>query len=402
MTDCDYIPTGKFCFELNGQYFCTNDVHAANLYYAIKRITERDDDAATPWLWILEGLMRDIAGFAGDRSGVDESVLFEVRKNFAMALEIYRMAVDTTPAMYEIATGNIDSERRVGECDMDAIRGMLAECVAGIRSMDEHSGPGENSRRAAGQKLDEVPILLSVKALHKTRDMSVSGQYESGLTLLFNALHEGQPIDAAALGCGSIIVDKLSENGIALYWGRDRYSLKIGERITTESYLVDNPYLSCDMVSLSFEYRRTTRYDIALDILSEICEAHDKIRQCIYLDTTAREEKVLYLLDKAIEEGTIEAYPLKALLAASVNWSTRKIVRPELFRQILLEGVGAGCLSPDCPRAWKWLAVAAENNDPDCFMEDRQRYLGLLSAAAEKGIAIAGRIMDGIREPDEQ
>lgn len=142
-------------------------------------------------------------------------------------------------------------------------------------------------------------------------------------------------------------------------------------------------------------------YKQALDLIYEISEIHEKSIKSLYPETTRLEEEALMLLDKAIADGILEAYPLKALLAASNNWSTCTIVRPGIFQQILLEGIDKGCLSPEKHRSWEWMDVAASNNDPSDFMYDMERFYDILATASENGNTIAGEIMDSIWEPEQ-
>lgn len=111
--------------------------------------------------------------------------------------------------------------------------------------------------------------------------------------------------------------------------------------------------------------------------------------------------KVLEQIDAAIGAGAVEAYPLKALLEASNDWRTRRILRPGLFRNILTEGVEQGCLEPQRTVAWEWLGLAAESNDPACFMDDMDRYYDLLYAAAVEGNRIAFEIMNAVWPPEQ-
>ena len=132
-----------------------------------------------------------------------------------------------------------------------------------------------------------------------------------------------------------------------------------------------------------------------------VSREHEKEFRSVYPATTRLEERALRLLDRAIAGGMIEAYPLKALLEASNNWATCVIVRPGLFRLVLLEGIGLGCLAPDKTLAWEWMETAAVNNDPATFMDDMDRYYDLLADAAENGVAEARRLMDRIWEPEQ-
>ena len=165
--------------------------------------------------------------------------------------------------------------------------------------------------------------------------------------------------------------------------------------------LVDNPMLSVDEVTLTLEYRVIPLYYQALDVVLRVSREHEKEFRSVYPATTRLEERALRLLDRAIAGGMIEAYPLKALLEASNNWATCVIVRPGLFRLVLLEGIGLGCLAPDKTLAWEWMETAAVNNDPATFMDDLDRYYDLLADAAENGVAEARRLMYRIWEPEQ-
>lgn len=112
------------------------------------------------------------------------------------------------------------------------------------------------------------------------------------------------------------------------------------------------------------------------------------------------EQEVLNKVNEAIEAGDIELYPMKALLAASNDWNTGLITRMGLYKNILLEGVKRGALSPENEYAWEWIAAAATNNAPEEFVDDKTLYYDLLSTAAESGITVALDIMNRIWEPE--
>lgn len=112
------------------------------------------------------------------------------------------------------------------------------------------------------------------------------------------------------------------------------------------------------------------------------------------------EQEVLNKVNEAIEAGDIELYPMKALLAASNDWNTGLITRMGLYKNILLEGVECGALSPENEYAWEWIGGAATNNNPEEFIDDKTLYYDLLSTAAESGVTIALDIMNRIWEPE--
>lgn len=137
--------------------------------------------------------------------------------------------------------------------------------------------------------------------------------------------------------------------------------------------------------------------DSTFDLLESIAAKH----RAGDFRTTADEQKVLDQVNAAIEDGDIELYPMKALLAASNDWNTGLVTRMGLYKNILLEGIDKGALVPGNEYAWEWIAAAATNNDPEEFVDDKTLYYDLLSTAAESGIAIALDIMDRIWEPED-
>ena len=138
--------------------------------------------------------------------------------------------------------------------------------------------------------------------------------------------------------------------------------------------------------------------DSTFDLLESIATKH---HDGDYTSTTEDERKVLDQVGAAIKDGDIELYPMKALLAASNDWSTGVITRMGLYKNILLEGIDKGTLAPGNEYAWEWIGAAATNNDPEEFVDDKTLYYDLLSTAAESGVTIALDIMDRIWEPED-
>lgn len=138
--------------------------------------------------------------------------------------------------------------------------------------------------------------------------------------------------------------------------------------------------------------------DSTFDLFESIAGKH---RSGDYTSTTEDERKVLDRVSAAIDDGDIELYPMKALLAASNDWNTGLIARMGLYKNILLEGIGHDALAPGNEYAWEWIAAAATNNDPEEFVEDKTLYYDLLSTAAESGISVALDIMNRIWEPED-
>lgn len=136
-------------------------------------------------------------------------------------------------------------------------------------------------------------------------------------------------------------------------------------------------------------------------IFSDIKARHAGESRSVLSETAAEEQEALGILESLISSGQRSLYPLMALLSASNNWQTPVIVRMSQFRDILLEGIEAGSLSPEDEDGWAWLMEAAEINDPSDFMTDMERYYNLLSDAMETGNQDAREILDMIWEPEQ-
>lgn len=138
-----------------------------------------------------------------------------------------------------------------------------------------------------------------------------------------------------------------------------------------------------------------------VSIFSDIRARHAVESHSVYSETAAEEQEALEILEILTGSGQRSLYPLMALLSASNNWHTLVIVRISLFRDILLEGIEAGALSPEDEDSWAWLMAAAETNDPTDFMTDTERFYNLLSDAMEAGNQDARDIMDMVWEPEQ-
>jgi len=138
-------------------------------------------------------------------------------------------------------------------------------------------------------------------------------------------------------------------------------------------------------------------YDQLFDTLEQVITVH---RKGDTHSTTDLEQHVLTMTDEAIKAGDAELYPMKALLTASNDWSTCIITRISIYRDILLDGIEAGALAPGNDYAWQWISLAAENNDPEEFADDMERWYDLLATAAEGGNHDALDIMNRIWEPE--
>lgn len=244
---------------------------------------------------------------------------------------------------------------------------------------------------------------LAVGCCQVSRDMSVGISNIEEKAIPFDEIHRSERIDFPYVILKAL---QVTEDHLVIEWrNHGTYELELGQEIkidTDENGASLTP--SVKWLKLSFKY--VTLEDKMYEILNKVSDYHARVSpvttfETHFANTTHDEAVVLRLLDELIARGDMELYVLKAILVASNNWSTGEFVRPSFFRDILLEGVDKGCLSPKSDNAWQWLEIAAENNDPAEFMDDMERYYDILATATEAGNQIARDIMDRIWEPEQ-
>lgn len=244
---------------------------------------------------------------------------------------------------------------------------------------------------------------LNISCCQVARDMSVGISNIEKATISFDEIRQGERIDFPFVILKAL---QVTEDHLSIKWeDHGTYELGIGQEKKIDTDAVASSLVpSTKWLKLSFRY--VTLEDKMFEILSKISDYHARISATTKFDThfaetTHDEAVVLRLIDELIAHGEVELYVLKAILVASNDWSTGEFVRPSFFRDILLEGIDKGCLSPESNDAWQWLGIAAENNDPTEFMDDMERYYDILATATEAGNEIARDIMNRIWEPEQ-
>ncbi len=115
-------------------------------------------------------------------------------------------------------------------------------------------------------------------------------------------------------------------------------------------------------------------------------------------DTLERFREVIY------DWNCDEYYLWYAALLCCDDWNTYLLVRPDEFRDMMQRAVKRNCLHPKEQLNWRVLDMLSDNNDPDTFMDDKDKYYDLLATAMEEGnrdvCNIARKIMNMIWEPE--
>lgn len=410
MDDNNYIPTAQYNYVIGKHYLSTDDPNLATVFYEIKHLEARMADPEGFFFNTLT-IMVELNRFAASAGLSDEPLLEDI-------LERLRTSVKG-PAEDPMCYAEMDNAIiRIHDCIPDICR--LAEMAKGGNRESAAPEPNdtkesEETKRSNATKdtkdqespctIDETEGVpgkeLRVRATERTMDMSVSNTEYGDMDIPEKDLRKGSRFEVPHFPDSAFEILEASEDKVRVQWCSHEYEIPLGNTVTTQNILLDNPYLSVDEMRMRFEYREIPLYARTIRLLNKIMDLH-KAMDPRKADTTKAEQKVLDMLDELIyKNGRTDLYPLKALLDASNDWSTGQIVRISHFRHILLEGIDKGCLAPDQEEAWDWIENAAKNNDPAEFMDDTERWYDILMTATEEGNTIARDIMDRIWEPEQ-
>lgn len=265
------------------------------------------------------------------------------------------------------------------------------DCLANGYPQNENEGTTIHSEKDGTAV---PPIELRITVSHTTRDMSVAGYYANDVFVCFKELKERELIDLEKLDCGSVRILSVSEDVIVLQWREDEYTVPIGKEASSESIKLDNPYLSLDLLKLTFRYRKIPDYDELIDMIVAISE--EDLQEEDGSHNADRKKDVIYFTDKVIAGGHLDLYPLKALLEASRNWGTCEIVFQNIFCRILSEAIDKGCLATDDAAAWNWMDIASMYNDLSFLQSRIEGWETFLNNAAEQGNTVAQNLLNSM------
>ena len=245
-------------------------------------------------------------------------------------------------------------------------------------------------------------IFLSIYMKHRVRDMSVGNSFDNKMAPIpYADLRAGEEIDCSRIRGGKVRVVDVVPERITLEAEGKTYELELEEKVGCGDYAVDNPFVSLETIELFFYYEYRSPYNQAIWVFDYVRRCHSVTTGSVNSRTTKYEKKVLNLLNRAGREGYTDAYVLKALLDTCNNWSTMVICRMSQFKGLLLQAVRKGALGPDHDLAWQVMGMAATNNDPNEFIDDKDLYYDLLATAAEEGCDEARDIMNEIWPPEQ-
>ena len=227
----------------------------------------------------------------------------------------------------------------------------------------------------------------------------------------FNTPERCCEFDVAHLSVGDVLplgdqyvtkatVENISEDSISLKVMEEVFDVGINKTVEGRRW---HPWRSDEIqeeIIVTVAYLGMSLNDVITEEFQKIQDIHAVGNASAIDDAKERQRNLIKLIDTQIAKGNLGLYPLKAILMTCDKWHLLTIVRENLFREILAEGIDKGALGPDDDEGWEWLRAAACQNDPAIFMTDMDRYYDLLMTAVEEGNQDAREIMDLIWEPE--
>ena len=372
------------CFIIRHRFVCTKDPDLAEVYALIKQAV-RHTEANEQFDTLLKAVIQRLEDFAQHRRLLDESLYVKMRQNLTLGYDIYSLSNEDFKSVRQDLVDDITIIQELED---------VADKTVPLDFADEGS-EGYDSRARHRE--------IRIKAMHTTRDRSIGNSYAVNYYADIN-LTDNQAktdIELSPLDGGRINLLSTTPDAVIVAWGDEKFHVNFNSNVSTKEYLIDNPLVGADYLTLNFLYQAVPNYAELWNSITQLGydERDGKVEK---YDLTERKEDILHFIDKAIEQGNTGLYVAKALLTEYNNWGTCEIDDLDTFQKQLLEGIELGCLSPDNRWGWEWLEVATPYNNPTDFMADTELFNEVLATAASHGVVEAIDIidmMDTIKKP---
>ena len=190
--------------------------------------------------------------------------------------------------------------------------------------------------------------VLVLDYYHHTMDMSVAN-YTDRRRMIIIPPNPRLPIESEDwCGCGKTTIVGFDNDGCPiLKWHGMEYVACKDEVINTKTVYLDNPYLSHEEVSMSYEYIESIdAINVMLYSRSEVREWQEK-RATLNTEMEDNRDIALQSLWYAIDKmGYVGYYPTYALMKSCRNWASFTITDWEEFAKIMKEAIKADCFNP--------------------------------------------------------
>ena len=253
----------------------------------------------------------------------------------------------------------------------------------------------EKSYIYTGEELTINCRVLVLNYKHHTMDMSVANSSERTRAIIIpdDAKFPIKSEDWCACGPTTIVGIK-EDDSIVLKWRGMEYVLAMGEMCDTTTVYLENPYLSREEVSMSYEYCEIDAMNGVLAYYNDIREQQDgNPRVSTYIQDD--KDLVLQLLWYIIEKGYKGFYPTYALLKSCNNWASQTITDVNTFTATMRAGIKAGCFAPEYTNAVDNLAELLQFNKTEEVFGYLPELQGIMQQLGEAGNEMAQIIASG-------
>ena len=237
--------------------------------------------------------------------------------------------------------------------------------------------------------------VLLLHYYHNTMDMSVANSSERTRLIIIPEGAKLPIVSEDLCACGPTSIMGFNESGsILLQWRGMKYELPKGGLCDTTTVYLENPYLSRDEVSMSYEYCEIDAVNAVLAYYEDIRERQDgnpRVSTFLHDD----QDIVLQFLWYIIEKGYKGFYPTYALLKSCKNWASLTITDIPTFTAIMREGIKAGCFATEYPNSVDNLAELLQFNKTEEVFGYLPELQGIMQQLGEAGNEMAEIVASG-------
>ncbi len=158
-------------------------------------------------------------------------------------------------------------------------------------------------------------------------------------------------------------VEKIEDECITVSCFGRILEVGLGTGSRSASYEEHPPYMVRYITHFTFEYRVVEPKERFIQF---ICQLMERYRDRLNVDSLSEDRRLaLELIDRHIQDGWVELYPMKALMSSCSSLKRLKIDDWAMYEEIMYEGFLNHCLRSKSSVAKEWVSKAWAGNDLD-------------------------------------
>ena len=243
--------------------------------------------------------------------------------------------------------------------------------------------------------VDLFSSMLTITGVHKTMDMSVANVTRKEVYLLGDELEGSIGSEIVTVPCcGEVKVLKLAENGVKMLYSGKEYFIGLGEKVQTQSYLLENKYLSSEEIWIEFEYITVDMYELALSLFTSLSNHYAKFGSSSPKSLTSERQLLLSAIKGMIDRGEVSCFPLYVLLSSTQNWNVPIISDYSIFKSLFEEFLSDGSTQKDNSGRWlDYMKQICLYNDVNLILKQVPLLEFYLRNASEQGYESANELL---------